>query len=189
MKYITAEEAEASLKSEHYQNFISAMKRAQEDSIKFVAQHPDITPRTKSNFVNDKIRSYIREQYSNNQSYKILEPHSSFFLIIGKIAARFKKLRNSRPSNIVTGQTTLIEMQQLDLGEEMKSPTIVNVGYVTNKAGDVWRYKISCLIGKQLLWTVDITPDAEGTAMPVPIPETDIPPQAGQVKRVHKKAQ
>ncbi len=188
MNKITKEKAEAILK-EHYSNFVSAMRDAKDEAIKLVRDYPDTTPRTKSNFINDRMRSNIRVQYQNDTSCKILEPRGSFFLRIQNvIAARFKKLNNSRPSNIVTKHSTQIEMQQLCLGENMESPTIINVGYIPNKAADIWQYEISCLMGKEILWTVDITPEVEAI-QPVEIPESDLLRQPEKVKRVHKKAQ
>lgn len=187
MKRITKEEAEKILKS-HYSNFIWAMKTARDDWNKCATLFPEILPRTRAGFINDYIRFHIREKYELDVACKIREPKGSFFLTFqDKIAARFKKLKGSRPSNIATNQSTQIEWQQLTLGESLNSPTIVNVGYVPDKSWENWRYEISCLSGKNILWVVDITPEVESEAS-VPIPESDVVPQKPKKQRVQKKA-
>jgi hypothetical protein len=186
MKRISKEEAETILNS-HYQNFVWAMKTAREDWKKCMTSFPETSPRTRASFINDHIRFHIREKYELDKSCKIREPRGSFFLTFqDKIAARFKKLKSSRPSNISTNQSTQIELQQLTLGDSLNSPTIVNVGYVPDKSWENWRYEISCLSGKNILWVVDITPEIEAE-ISVPIPESDVVPQRPKKQRVQKK--
>lgn len=181
MKRLSKEEAESLLMS-HYPNFIEAMKKARDSWKEHIAKWPTSSARTRACFINDRIRDSISEKYEEGN---IITRRGAFFLRVGdKIAARFKKLNGSRPSNIFTIQANQIEMQQLTLGDSLDAPTIVNVGYVPDKTWNNWRYEISCLVGKTLLWVLDLTPVVEGV---VEIKETET--LETRKKRVFKKAQ
>ncbi|KAB2967528.1 hypothetical protein [Zoogloea sp.] len=186
MVKISRDQADSILKP-YYDDFVGIMQQAHKEWLELAALKPVLSPRTRVNAINDLIRAGVRRVFSSNPDTRIIAMRGLFFLKVGQIAGRFKRLRNSRPSNIPTYQSGQLEMQQLSLGRDFERPLIVNIGYTPNKAWDQIKYEISCVRGRDVLWSISLSGGLE-IESPIEIPVSDIPPQAPK-KRVFKKRQ
>ena len=168
----------------YYDLFVTFYKKALKDWEKIVTEYPDLSARARAIIINDRVRSHTRAYFPADM---INEKGGRFFVRINKIAGRYKKLRNSRPSYIPTQTALLLENQQLELGDVLEPLTIVNIGYIPNKTHTDYRFVINCVKGKRILWQKDI--DINKALKTIPdISESEIQ-QEEKRKRVQKKAQ
>ena len=186
MKPVDQQEGERITKP-HLEFFVSMMKESIADWKKVSSLFPTSGPTTRANFISDRMRDKIRQQYLGDKATRIYDKGRLFFLRIENLALRFKKLKNSRPSNISTRQAIKLEAQQLELGEQLQPLTLANVGYSPDKAWNKFKYEISCIKNKRIVWRIRIDSDvATGRVSVIEIPESDIL-QPTTTKRVFKK--
>jgi hypothetical protein len=182
MSTITQAEGEKILKP-LYEFIVNTYNQAFSDWKNVVRMYPDLGARVKACFINDQVRSYTRKEFSHEN---IIEGSGRFFLVLGNIAGRYKKLKKLLPLNIPTQESLKIEGQQLELGEALERLTIVNFGYIPIKGGIDYRFVITCIKDKKVLWQIPLSKEF---VKEVEILEADKQEEQTKKKRVHKKAQ
>jgi hypothetical protein len=183
MSQVTQEQGEKILKP-YYELFVSFYNKSIADWRNVVSLYPDLSPRCRAVFIYDRVRSYTRAHFPPEN---IHERGGRFFLRFGNVAARYKKLKNSRPSCIPTQMTMKLDSQQLVLGEELLPLTLINIGYSANKAHTDYKFEINCLEDNEIVWRIDITEYNEiGKTVDVSVEEA---PEGKKKTKVRIKAQ
>ena len=130
--------------------------------------------RTRAGIVYDAIATEARKRFRNKPGVDLLS-ELGFLIVVfdGQLALRFKKYRYGlRTSNIATHQQ-LSFAWQAEMDGLPPAATKVVAGYLLNRLqDDIARMAITCSVGPDLRWTIDVADAPTAATRPIPITAT-----------------
>lgn len=128
--------------------------------------------RTKSGIVRDLIVAKIKERFASIPGVTPIQTKHHFFLKIGKLLIRFKKLNLNRlPQNYPTKQAVALEAQELEL-PGIEGAVYLNAGYSTDATGTkILSAFLACQRNRANDWELPLGGPEHGLAV-LPIQQT-----------------
>ena len=138
--------------------------------------------RTRAGIVYDGIATEARKRFHNKPGVSLMTKLGFLVVVFdGRLVLRFKKYRPGlRTSNVLTYQQFSFAWQA-EMDGTPPAATKVVAGYLLNRLqDDIARMAITCSLGPELRWTIEI-PDAwTDAALPTPIPAVPDPEEPQQ---------